>query len=677
MAALTAEDDNTNVSGDTDGDLTRIRYKRSLAASDDADLPIPTTGKTFVSWATGPLNPSSFLPLFHQGQANYPRGDVSVEFGQVVKNSCKNLLVEDATEPVPGFVRPFISNETAITARIGPPGGTRGYAGITQGPSWGFAWYMSPTNSTGDDVIIPSIAVERGKTYTFSVQGGVDDGTEKAFHPLYITDSAIGGYLGRTPAERGQETVYAGVADIVRDDDGSVTSFRATTTGPLCDIQSNLTGDTATLPTWDDYFRTLDLSCAQNETIQANAGKLVWTVPDDAPNLLYYQCITHSFLGYKLVVFDEGDVRESRLITENGGGNLEAAVCNVEFNGEERTFAGCRTSLSAGVEVYWTVNEDDGEIETLFRAPTNGGYVSFGWGYGNMVGSNAAVAYVDADGTAVIDDYFLASRSSAGVQPAGNQGFTSTEAAADGNFVAGLFTRKLAVDGLPTIVVGDTPAIWAVGAMPSAATQLVQHDESDSGVIDVSETSGDVNVKGGLLTQAYFITHAALMLVAWLVLTPTAIVVMKHLKGFNPWAFQAHRGLNTLSVVLALSAFIMGLVRGSRSRKVHLGLGIAVVVLAVLQVAGGLLRPHKGASGRMAWYFGHAGLGHTALGLAMANALVGMIIYDAGVGWIVAWGVLVGAYVLAHVVLFLLRGQLPQEAAPAEAAVQEEGEKQA
>lgn len=61
----------------------------------------------------------------------------------------------------------MITNESVLTARIGPTGGKKGYNAITGTNSWGIAWYIN-------DLLIPEIQVVRGETYTFIVEGGND-----------------------------------------------------------------------------------------------------------------------------------------------------------------------------------------------------------------------------------------------------------------------------------------------------------------------------------------------------------------------------------------------------------------------------------------------------------------------------------------------------------------------
>ncbi len=60
---------------------------------------------------------------------------------------------------------------------------------------WGIAWFIN-------DSLVPELVVERGKTYTFIVEGGNNPSDTANYHPLYITGSAIGGRLLNTAAEQ-------------------------------------------------------------------------------------------------------------------------------------------------------------------------------------------------------------------------------------------------------------------------------------------------------------------------------------------------------------------------------------------------------------------------------------------------------------------------------------------
>ena len=97
-----------------------------------------------------------------------------------------------------------ISGETQFLARIGPTGGDRGYTAITSQQSWGIAWWIN-------GYLIPEITMVRGRTYTFTVEGGANEANNARYHPFYITNDQAGGYFQKDAAGRAQETVYAGV----------------------------------------------------------------------------------------------------------------------------------------------------------------------------------------------------------------------------------------------------------------------------------------------------------------------------------------------------------------------------------------------------------------------------------------------------------------------------------
>ena len=60
---------------------------------------------------------------------------------------------------------------------------------------WGISWYINGT-------LIPELVVERGRTYTFIIEGGNDSTDLSNYHPFYITDSISGGRLQNTEEER-------------------------------------------------------------------------------------------------------------------------------------------------------------------------------------------------------------------------------------------------------------------------------------------------------------------------------------------------------------------------------------------------------------------------------------------------------------------------------------------
>jgi hypothetical protein len=183
--------------------------------------------------------------------------------------------------------------ENTFTALIGPTGGKRGYTPITGQPSWGIAWYIN-------NLLIPEVTVERGQTYTFKVEGGSDSSNPARYHPFYITDSKEGGFGQKNEAEQKTQKVYAGV-----DYDREGYPY-PTATGRYCELAHKSVDKSAESDTFEEYLETLRLECDQGEP-----GYLNWTVPMDAPDLLYYQCYTHNNLGWKIHVVNPGALQSN------------------------------------------------------------------------------------------------------------------------------------------------------------------------------------------------------------------------------------------------------------------------------------------------------------------------------------------------------------------------------
>ncbi|XP_057657689.1 protein Skeletor, isoforms B/C isoform X1 [Diorhabda carinulata] len=193
---------------------------------------------------------------------------------------------------VPWVIPPIQCNEPedgVFYAQMGPTGGKRGYPAITGHVGWGISWYIN-------GLLIPVINVVRGRTYTFVVEGGIDPEIPAKYHPFYITDDPIGGYEYKTPKERKNITIFAGVRKTA---DGSV---EPTGTGRLCNWVATGDLDADDYPSFGAYQRSLELKCDPGEP-----GFIEWTPNKNTPDTVYYQCFTHRHLGWKINVLDSCD----------------------------------------------------------------------------------------------------------------------------------------------------------------------------------------------------------------------------------------------------------------------------------------------------------------------------------------------------------------------------------
>ncbi|XP_019756540.2 protein Skeletor, isoforms B/C isoform X1 [Dendroctonus ponderosae] len=171
-------------------------------------------------------------------------------------------------------------------AQMGPTGGKRGYPAITGHVGWGISWYIN-------GLLIPEINVVRGKTYNFITEGGDNPEVSAKYHPFYITDDPVGGYAYKTPEERKNISILAGVRF---DKAGEPIPVGV---GRLCHWTHSGDSDADDFDSFGAYQRTLQLKCDVGEP-----GIVTWTPDRNTPDTVYYQCFTHRHLGWKINVHD-------------------------------------------------------------------------------------------------------------------------------------------------------------------------------------------------------------------------------------------------------------------------------------------------------------------------------------------------------------------------------------
>ncbi|XP_046993641.1 protein Skeletor, isoforms B/C [Schistocerca americana] len=276
------------VSGRRTRGVTTVVYKRPLRTNEPVhDRAIPSQGAVSVIAAIGPLNTRK------EANAHAPTDktadDIRIDFSSRDDNDCV-ISPSDVTEAP--TIQPWpvekILGETQFTARIGPTGGKRGYTPITGHPSWGIAWYIN-------DRLIPEITVERGQTYTFMVEGGNDRTNPARYHPFYITDSDEGGFGQKSEEDQKEQRVFAGVG---YDAEGYP---YPTAAGRYCEWTHKTIDKSAETETFEEFLKTLRLVCDDGAPAYLN-----WTVDEETPDLVYYQCYTHNNLGWKIHVVDRG-----------------------------------------------------------------------------------------------------------------------------------------------------------------------------------------------------------------------------------------------------------------------------------------------------------------------------------------------------------------------------------
>lgn len=313
--------------------FSMITFKRpQLGVDDSLDQHVYSDGQQSINWAIGPLNDrqevsfhrlhsvgNSFIDFARTPKWNCPSPDGPLPDGSSPATTFSTTTSTTTVSPLnlrgnliapptlsPGLRRssPTTASSSAVQgweipaiicpsdrtfrAQIGPTGGRKGYQAITGKVGWGIAWYIN-------GLLIPELVVQRGKTYTFIVEGGNDPNHSARRHPFYITDNPEGGYDYRTDEERSQQKIFAGAA--LRSDGQIV----PTAEGRLCEWKP--TDLKSSNPeSFSDFFsfqRSLNLQC-----LAGKSALIRWTPDSNTPDTVYYQCWTHRLLGWKIRVVD-------------------------------------------------------------------------------------------------------------------------------------------------------------------------------------------------------------------------------------------------------------------------------------------------------------------------------------------------------------------------------------
>lgn len=263
----------------------------------------------------------------------------------------------------------------------------------------------------------------------------------------------------------------------------------------------------------------------------------------------------------------------------------------------------------------------------------DGQYIALGFPMNGlrMVPSHAVIAF-DSDGTAQSNYYSMTGKSSSAVQPIQEPKLDLNEAFVENGKIFIHFQRDQVVSGTLDIKPGKLNIIYAEGRTPSSPTTVGYHRGRWQTSVTLLENGGGEVAPppaGGVAPEAIFIAHGVMMLLAWAVFSPMAISLARVLRGKDPMWFQVHRGLQMFAVVVAFVAWVMMLVRGSRTKTTHLAIGSTVMALAIVQVAyATFLRPAKGADRRAMWTLIHRFLGSVILILAIINCFIGIDILD-------------------------------------------------
>ena len=219
---------------------------------------------------------------------------------------------------------------------------------------------------------------------------------------------------------------------------------------------------------------------------------------------------------------------------------------------------------------------------------------------------------------------------------ADKQTLTGTSIKTEDGVTTMTFTKLLKEAGEIEISAGDNTFLWAYGT----GTSLAWHGPA--------RKSFQLNLSTGVAAtlqaanRAKWLAHGVMAFLAWGVCVPFAISssLIRDLFPKGPIWFYLHRTLNSLSYLLFIALFVLAVLTVSSQGATHWfgphqKLGLAMFIIASLQVISGFTRPHLPAADssddkstiRFIWEYGHRFTGTALLAMGLWQMQEGMKLF--------------------------------------------------
>ena len=198
------------------------------------------------------------------------------------------------------------------------------------------------------------------------------------------------------------------------------------------------------------------------------------------------------------------------------------------------------------------------------------------------------------------------------------------------------FTKIMKEAGEIEISTTDNTFLWAHGT----ANFLSMHDEQ--GAFELNLSSG-ISEELIPLNKSVWLAHGIIAFLAWGVLIPFAVQasLLRDLLPKGPLWIKLHKVFNATAYASFIALFAIAVAYTSKEGKPHFNndhqkMGLAMFIMASVQIIGGVVRPHQPAPGsdeektkvRKEWEVGHRVLGVALLACAFWQIDDGMKLYS-------------------------------------------------
>lgn len=324
-----------------------------------------------------------------------------------------------------------------------------------------------------------------------------------------------------------------------------------------------------------------------------------------------------------------------------------------------------KSFLSGVYNLHWSLNVTDGTLHVGIEARTPG-WVGFGIAAGtpsHMIGSEVAIGWaytpvptihswllVDR----VIDDLYTIDS----LIPLSNASICQYVDAGGATWTVFNYTRSIVAGTNPISLTDYTPAVLAYGP----DNKLVQHNSDAMEPFQINFLTGAVKESLSPTTiKDLRISHGFIMTFAFGIIMPLAMMVARYGKNrFGDNWILIHFGMQTTAYFFGLIGFTIALIMANKiyfNTIAHGQMGMTVIVAALVQLSGGLLRPHRkeGAEKqtriRIFWEWFHPWFGRTVILFAIITIFFGIYQYQAPFFWYIIYGVILGLIATACIIL--------------------------
>ncbi len=327
------------------------------------------------------------------------------------------------------------------------------------------------------------------------------------------------------------------------------------------------------------------------------------------------------------------------------------------------TFEKCVFDLDgSGFQLFYTIHEKDGFLESLVRYPQKG-WISLGFTPypGRMVGGVAAVGGLTEEGEPWVGDYLLVNKRASFITPTlGNwQNITNATVEYVDGWTQLYFWRPLLLSSpdVPDVKsLGQTNVLVASGPVGKNAFSFESHRRDGRRAIKADFGTGTFVHQ----INTYVSIHAALMVSAWAVLIPLSLVIARHTKNeCHPMWFYLHRALNTVAIAAFSISWAIAIAIGSKTFKAHLAIGTLACAFGIIQPFNAWFRPKKTHGdkvnpNRHRWELLHVWCGRIGLILALSNMILGWTMFDVSLVWTISVWIVLGAIFIVYCALEIL-----------------------